>query len=234
MSKLTNIRAISFDGDGTLWDFLKVMRYSLNHVLSELARLDPPAATMLDIDKMVEIRNKVAAEMKGKMTNLEAIRLEAFRRTLEEIGRPNDDLALHFNDIYLKHRFDDIELYPDVLPALETFRHRYTLGLISNGNSYPERCGLDGVFRFVVFAQDHGVEKPDPEIYRIALQQAGCSPEQLLHVGDSLQNDVAGAVGAAGTGIRCVWLNRNRMNNDTGVIPDYEIESLQELHRILE
>ena len=118
----------------------------------------------------------------------------------------------------------------DVLPALETFRHRYTLGLVSNGNSYPERCGLDGVFRFVVFSQDHGVEKPDPEIFRIALQQAKCSPEQLLHVGDSLQNDV---VGAAGTGIRGVWLNRNSLSNDTGVIPDYEIESLQELMYIL-
>ena len=230
MSKLTGIRAISFDGDGTLWDFLKVMRHSLGHVLSELARLDPPAATMIDIDKMVEIRNKVASRLKGKTANLEAIRLEAFQQTLEEIGRPNDDLAFHLNDVYLKHRFEDIELYPDVLPALETFRHRYTLGLVSNGNSYPERCGLDGVFRFVVFAQDHGIEKPDPEIFRITLQQAGCSPEQLLHVGDSLQNDVSGAAGA---GIRGVWLNRNRVSNDTGVIPDYEIESLQELMYIL-
>ncbi|MBL7166152.1 MAG: HAD family hydrolase [Dehalococcoidales bacterium] len=230
MSKLTGIRAISFDGDGTLWDFLKVMRHSLGHVLSELARLDPPAATMLDIDKMVEIRNKVASRLKGKTANLEAIRLEAFRQTLEEIGRPDDDLAHHLNNVYLKHRFEDIELYPDVLPALEILRHRYTLGLVSNGNSYPERCGLDGVFRFVVFAQDHGVEKPDPEIFRIALQQAGCSPEQLLHVGDSLQNDVAGAAGA---GIRCIWLNRNRVSNDTGVRPDYEIESLQELMHIL-
>ena len=35
------------------------------------------------------------------------------------------------------------------------------------------------------------------------------------------------------TGIRGVWLNRNRVSNDTGVIPDYEIESLQELLRIL-
>ncbi len=230
MSKLTGIRTISFDGDGTLWDFLKVMRHSLGHVLSELARLDPPAATMLDIDKMVEIRNKVASSLKGKTANLEAIRLEAFRQTLEKISRPDDDLALHLNNVYLKHRFEDIELYPDVLPALETFRHRYTLGLISNGNSYPERCGLDGVFRFVVFAQDHGVEKPDPEIFRIALQQAGCSPEQLLHIGDSLKNDVARAASAS---IRSVWLNRNRASNDTGIIPDYEIESLQELMYIL-
>lgn len=35
------------------------------------------------------------------------------------------------------------------------------------------------------------------------------------------------------TVIRCAWLNRNRVSNDTGVIPDYEIDSLQELMYIL-
>lgn len=88
-----NIRAISFDGDGTLWDFEKVMRQSLHHVLLELERIDPQIAYMLDIERMVEIRNRVAAELKGKITNLDAIRLEAFRSTLKDIDKPDDALA---------------------------------------------------------------------------------------------------------------------------------------------
>jgi len=52
MRKLTGIKAISFDGDGTLWDFEKVMRHSLKHVLSELNQLDPLAASVLNVDKM--------------------------------------------------------------------------------------------------------------------------------------------------------------------------------------
>jgi len=231
VSHITGIRAVSFDADGTLWDFQKVMRHSLGFVLSELGRLDPPAAAILDIEKMMATRNTVAAELKGKTASLEAVRLEAFRRTLQEIDRADDDLARRLNDVYLMHRFEDIELYPDVLPTLRVLGQRYTLGLVSNGNSYPERCGLDGVFRFVVFSQDHGVEKPDPEIYRIALRQAGCSPEELLNVGDSLQNDV---IGAASAGVRSAWLNRNGVSNDTGARPDFEIESLQELVDILQ
>jgi len=230
MKRLTGIKAISFDGDGTLWDFEKVMRHSLGFVLKELEEIDPTAAAMLDIERMITIRNRVADELKGRVTNLEAIRFEAFRQTLVDIGRPNDDLALHLNQVYLKHRFEDIELFEDVLPTLNTLRQRYTIGLLSNGNSYPERCGLEGIFQFVVFSQDHGVEKPDPKLFHIAVEKSGCARDQLLHIGDSLQNDIMGAINAS---IRCVWLNRTRIENNLGMKAECDIHSLLELSEIL-
>ena len=98
--------------------------------------------------------------------------------------------------------------------------------LLSNGNSYPERCGLEGMFQFVIFSQDYGVEKPNPRLFKIAVEKAGCSKQQLLHVGDSLQNDVMGAVSA---GIKCVWLNRQNMKNNLRLKIDYEVSSLLEL-----
>ena len=51
------IRVVSFDGDGTLWDFEKVMRHSLSHALGELRRL-VPAAEALDIETMIAIRER--------------------------------------------------------------------------------------------------------------------------------------------------------------------------------
>lgn len=207
MKGIDGMKAISFDADGTLWDFQKVMRYSLRYVLEELERLDAPAAAMLDVEGMIAIRDRVARRLKGKVTNLERVRLEAFRQTLEDVGRPNDALACHLNQVYLKHRFEDIELYSDVPPTLKALRAEYTLGILSNGNSYPERCGLQDMFQFVVFSQDWDVEKPDPRLFRIALEEAGCSEGELLHVGDSLENDI---VGAANAGVRSVWLNRGR------------------------
>jgi len=47
-------------------------------------------------------------------------------------------LAKYLNEIYLKHRFEDIELYDDVLPTLNALKKKYSLIIISNGNSYPE------------------------------------------------------------------------------------------------
>lgn len=230
MNEITGMKAISFDGDGTLWDFEKVMRHSLHHVLRELEQIDPYAAALLDIEGMIQIRNKVADELKGKVTNLEDIRLEAFRQTLKDIGKPNDTLAFHLNRVYLSHHFEDIELFDDVLPVFTVLREKYTLGLLSNGNSYPERCGLDGMFRFVIFSQDYGIEKPDPRLFEMAVEKAECSKHKLLHVGDSLQNDIMGAMNA---GITCVWLNRKRIKNNSNLTIDYEISSLLELLEIL-
>ena len=65
MNRIAGIKAISFDVDGTLWDFEKVMRHSLHHVLKELERMDPDAATALDVEKMIEIRDNLCPM--GKM-----------------------------------------------------------------------------------------------------------------------------------------------------------------------
>ena len=139
-------------------------------------------------------------------------------------------MAAHLNAIYLKHRFEDIELFDDVLPALDSLRVQFRLGLISNGNSYPERCGLEDRFQFVVFSQDHGVEKPDPRLFEIAMNQAGCTKNQLMHVGDSLENDVRGARRA---GAWSVWLNREGHRDHADVVPDFQISALTELESIL-
>ena len=223
---MNKITSISFDADGTLWDFTRVMRHSLDCVLTELRRLAPAHINPLTIETMIAIRNQVAEELKGKVTNLEEIRLAAFKRTLQQIGIFDDALATHLNDLYLQHRFEDIDLYDDVLPVLNALQDNYTLGLLSNGNSYPEKCGLKNRFQFVVFSQDHSIEKPDPKIFKIAMSQAECSPREFLHVGDSLQSDV---VGANKAGIRSVWLNRTERENDSGIQADFEIKSLTEL-----
>lgn len=196
MRRIDGIKAISFDADGTLWDFQRVMRHWLHYVLEELETLDARAAAVLNIEQMIAVRDRVARELKGNVTNLEQVRLEALRQTLEDVGRPNDALARHLNQVYLKHRFEDIELYSGVLPTLKALQAEYTLGILCNGNSYPERCGLQGMFQFVVFSQDWGVEKPDPRLFRVALEKAGCSEQELLHVGDSLENDIVGAANA--------------------------------------
>src|SRR6516164_3201224 len=215
------IKAISFDGDMTLWDFEKVMRSSLAHALDELRKHSPGGMCAdLTVDRMIEIRNVVAEELKGKRAMLEAIRLEAFRRTIAAVGSDNRELAVHLNSVYLEHRFANIELYPDVLPLLDSIADGYALGLVSNGSGYPERCGLQGRFAFVLLAQNVGVEKPDPAIFQQACREAGCSPEQLMHIGDSLDTDVEGARRADAVS---VWLNRGRMANHTDIRPDFEI-----------
>jgi 2-haloalkanoic acid dehalogenase type II len=224
-------RRVSFDADGTLLDFERVMRDALERTLGEIRTAVPgPAAEALTVERLIATRDLVARELRGHARKMERLRLLAFERTLEEIGNPDPALAARLTDRYLEYRFYDIQLYPDVIPALDALEGKCGLGLASNGNSYPERSGLAGRFDWVVLAQEVGHAKPSPYFYQAVLEAAGASGEELVHVGDSLANDVEGARGA---GIRTVWLNRDGARNDTGARPDWEIRSLDELPALL-
>jgi putative hydrolase of the HAD superfamily len=92
--------------------------------------------------------------------------------------------------------------YPDAAPALAALAGRgVRLVCVSNWDiSLPDvlaRCGLADAFDGVVTSAGSGARKPDPAIFAAALDLAGCSADEALHVGDTLEEDVAGA-GAAG------------------------------------
>ena len=223
---LVDIKVISFDADGTLFDFQRVMRLALGEVLAELQRQFPELAAHLSIDILIQHRNEAALSEHGSRAKMEHIRLEGFKRTLADIGIEDSRLAGELTERFLDCRFSKISVYADVVPALQTLREHFTLGILSNGNSYPERCGLGGWFAFGVYTHDHGYEKPDCRIFEVMVNKAGVDPSQILHVGDSLRNDVLGAQQA---GIRTAWLRRNGEQRCEGVVPDIEVTSLYEL-----
>jgi len=73
------------------------------------------------------------------------------------------------------------------------------------------RTGLTPLLDGIVTSAEVGVAKPDPELFQAALQVAGASPADALHVGDSLIEDVQGARAA---GIEPIWLRREDGGDD--------------------
>jgi putative hydrolase of the HAD superfamily len=103
------------------------------------------------------------------------------------------------------------EPYPEVAGALEAMRERgHTLVVVSNWDcalpGWLARAGLLERVDGVVTSASVGAAKPDPAIFARALELAGTRPAQALHVGDSLDKDVAGARAA---GVRPVLLCRD-------------------------
>ena len=229
MSPLSDITTISFDVDGTLWDFEGSTRRALQKVLDELAQVDPEAARNLDVERMVSLRNEVHDRLLGSVTDLDAVREESMREALREVGRPDDALGSYLAQVYFQRRDEVRALFPDVRPALDSLAPDYRLGLLSNGNSRAEALGIGDLVSFEVFSQDHGgIEKPDPSLFGIALREAGCEPHELLHVGDSPESDVAGALNV---GARPILLNRDGARLESPAVP--EIRSLAELPSLL-
>ncbi|MBI3304199.1 MAG: HAD family hydrolase [Deltaproteobacteria bacterium] len=72
-----------------------------------------------------------------------------------------------------------------------------TLGVISNSDgriaAVLEQCGIAQFFDVVIDSHDVGVEKPNPRIFHLALEQAGARPEEAIFVGDIYSIDILGA-----------------------------------------
>ena len=228
---LDKITTISFDGDGTLWDFRSSMESALTLTLQQLRIIVANEATKrLTVQKMIEIRDSVARKLGEGVVSHEEIRYTAFLRTLEYVGAPSQPVAKQLYQLYMDARFSGTRLYPDVPVGLKDLKSRYRIGMISNGNSYPERCGLPDTFDFTVFAHECGFRKPDHHIFEFALSRSGCQLQEVLHVGDSLKDDV---FGANNSGLRSVWLNREHLINETNIIPDLEIRDMHGLNAVL-
>jgi putative hydrolase of the HAD superfamily len=88
-------------------------------------------------------------------------------------------------------------------------RRGYRLGVVSNAEGKVERdldaAGYDGLFETVIDSSIVGVEKPDPAIFRVALERLGVAPEGTIFLGDVPAVDVAGAKAA---GIAPLLLDR--------------------------
>lgn len=205
-------------------------RAVLLDALGTLVELEPPAPFLADelaerVGVKVSLKQAeraIAAEIAYYRAHLDEGRdeqsLAALRRRCAEIVREQlglpDELDLTA-PLLAALRF---RRYPDVAPALARLRDRgLALIVVSNWDvslgSVLERVGVWGLVDAVLTSAEVGARKPDPEIFRRALDAAGVAADEAIHVGDGLEEDVAGARAA---GIEPVWLRRRA----DGAAPD--------------
>ena len=129
--------------------------------------------------------------------------------------------------------------------ALERLRHnaallgalcgRYRLGIVSNfyGNldTVCEDAGIRSFFSVVVDSARAGYAKPDPRIFRQAVEELAIDSSRAVFVGDSLPRDMAGA---REVGMPHIWLTAATPRGETPCCPgDSVIHSLDELEDLL-
>lgn len=92
------------------------------------------------------------------------------------------------------------ELYPEVIEVLQSLRLRFDLAVVSNFDGrlrmILEHLGVSQFFSHIFLSSELGADKPDPEIFRRALQLSGARPNETLHVGDDPVRDWGGAAAA--------------------------------------
>jgi putative hydrolase of the HAD superfamily len=162
-------------------------------------------------------------------------RRDAWRGALEHQGIEDDELAAALGERFGEERRARHETFEDAVPALEALRGEYRLALVTNGASCLQRekfeaSGLADRFEAVVVSGELRSAKPDPSVYACALEALGARAGEAVMVGDSLANDVDGAVAA---GVRAIWLNRTGKPRPADRDDIVEIGGLDELQAVL-
>jgi putative hydrolase of the HAD superfamily len=192
------VKAVLLDGMGTL------------------LRLDPPApalAARLGVDLETAeraFRAEVDYYLAHQLEGSDASALADLRRRSADVmaKEAGVDPAGALDALMGSLRF---EAFDDVAPTLMDLRERrLRLVVVSNWDwSLSDVLGGLGLLPLldaVITSAEVGAQKPDPAIFAAGLAAAGCSAEEAVHVGDSVDNDVEGARAA---GIRPLLLSRD-------------------------
>lgn len=232
-AELSRVKGVLFDlggtldGDGEHWlnRFFVLYQAHLPRVSfedlkaafyeAEAACLAEPGVAGLGLDGLVEFH---------------------VRRQLQTLKVDSPDLGSALSQAFVASCRRCLERNAGVLARL--FR-RFRLGVITNWYGNAERLlaeeGLAPSLCAVVDSKAAGLRKPDPAIFRLALEKLGLPAEQVMYVGDSYGQDIRPA---KGEGLITVWLRNDAM---AAPLPpdfdpkaaDYQIRTLPEVEALL-
>ncbi len=226
---MRHAKAICFDLDDTLWPVAPVIAGAEQALADWLAEHCPRVTLEHDVVSMRAHRASLAEQYPDRCHDLAFLRRESLRRLLTAAGY-QASLAEEGFAVFQAAR-NRVELFADVLPALQRLGGRYRLLALSNGNACLGTIGLSQHFEHALAAAEAGCAKPDQGIYRQLLRRASLDACEVIHVGDDPHADVEGA---RAVGMHAVWIDRfERPWPDPLPAPAFRVGCLNELCEIL-
>lgn len=224
------IDVISIDLDDTLWPINPVIKRAEKRLRRWLRANCPRVELNPETDHFLTLRKKILDIHPDRGHDFAFQRRAGLAMLLEPAGYDASVVEAAYK-VFASQR-NEVELYDDVLPALERLSQEYRLLAITNGSADLEQVGIARHFEHTIRASDVGVAKPEPEIFAAAAAAAGVPAERIMHIGDAPIEDVAGANRA---GMTAVWMNRfGRTWPKEHPPPVAEIGRLSEIHVLLQ
>ncbi len=203
---LSDVRAIAFDLDNTLWDVEPVLARAEGRLGAWLQQHCPRIAQRLSAEDMRLAREELARREPHNAHDVTYLRLTALEAHAREHGY-DERIAAQAFAVFLAAR-NEVQTYPDVAPALARLRRRYPLASLSNGNADLGSIGLAYAFTVSLNARQIGAAKPERRCFERLAQELRLGPGEILYVGDDPLLDVAAAREA---GCSTAWMNRRAM-----------------------
>lgn len=201
---MQNIRTITIDLDDTLWAIHPVIVRAEKALYAWLQENYPGITERFSPQDLTQMREEIVTECSDKGHDFTFLRRKVLGRVGAAAGygdAPVDGAMALFS----AYR-NDVELFPEVRPALSALGEKYSVIAVTNGNANLDTIGIRDLFHDVVSASVAGAAKPARAIFDVAVKAGGAERHETLHVGDHPEADV---VGASNAGLKSVWVNRH-------------------------
>lgn len=119
----------------------------------------------------------------------------------QTLGVPAADLAQIEADFFIGDTLDTA-----LVDEIRALKADYTTAILSNyaanlRDKVLHEWQIGDAFDHIIISAEVGVMKPNPAIYRIALEKIGCQPEEAVFLDDFIEN----VAGAQAVGLHAVW-----------------------------
>ncbi len=221
---------IFIDLDETLLDFHRAEKEAVAAALSRFG-IEPTEAVLALYSKLNIAQWKLLEQQK---LTLPEVKRRRFELLFDELGGAASPTAAA--EFYEQRLAEGAYPLPGAEDTLKALCGDYRLFLASNGTKCVQerrlfKTGFDKYFEKSFVSEEIGFFKPDLRYFEACFAAIDAfDKSKAVMVGDSLSSDIAGGRNA---GIKTVWLNRFGAENESEIIPDYEIGDISALPELI-
>ncbi len=224
-----SLKLLCFDLDDTLWPCAATISAAEHKLYQWMQQTVPEITARHDIDSLREKRIAFWKAHPELGHDLSEMRLASMHALADEFGLAHEWVAPGF-ELYYQAR-QQVQLFDDVVPALDALSERYRLAAVTNGNADIHLTRVAHWFEFAISAAAVGKPKPHSDFFAAIQSRAGLDPAEIVVIGDDPERDIAGA---SQHGMRTVWVNREQAGWDHGsCVPDAVVTDFDQLADVL-
>lgn len=232
---LRPVAAMTFDLDDTLYDNHPVILRTTQESHSFLQNYHP-ALSQFSVEQYQQLRDSLREQEPDIYHDVSEWRRRAVELAMLNAGLSGPEAQAGASAVMANFASwrSQITVPEETHTTLAALAQKLPLVAITNGNAEPHLFGLDKYFQFVLRAGPHGRAKPWQDMYHLAAEKLNLPLSSILHVGDDLTTDVAGAVRC---GMQACWINLREGNlmhiRDSRLLPTLEISQLASLTALI-
>lgn len=224
------ITDVFFDLDHTLWDFEKNSALAFKKIFKHNG-VDVLITDFLEV--YVPINLQYWKLYRDEKVTKSELRYQRLKKTFNAIQfNISDTLINTLSEDYITYLSSYNHVFPHTYEILEYLKPKYKLHIITNGfqeiqDKKLKKANLYNYFEQVVNSEMAGVKKPNPKIFKLALNLAKTKAKNSVMIGDSLEADI---LGAQALGLHAIHFNAHKEPKHDYCIM---INSLNEIKHIL-